>query len=170
MHTTRPIRAFSGILLLAAACGTETALPTEGTVRLAVVAGMVASDRHAGAPATIALTQEVTSSPAWAGDPDGEGEANLTINVGEQNVCWTIAVSDISLPATSAHIHEAPVGVRGPIVVALSAPDAGGEASGCASGVDRELLRRLLAEPSSFYVNVHTTDFPAGAVRGQMGR
>lgn len=165
MHTARPIAAFAGTLLLAVACSSEAPLPTAGTVHLDVIAG----GHHGGAPSTVAMTQEVTSAPAWAGDPDGRGDARLTINVGQGEVCWEIAVRDIALPATAAHIHEAPVGVRGPVVVGLSAPGADGATSGCASGVNRELLRRLLTDPSAFYVNVHTTDFPAGAVRGQMG-
>lgn len=57
--------------------------------------------------------------------------------------------------------------VAGPIRVTLS-PPTGGTASGCLSGLDSVLLGALVANPSGFYVNVHTTDFPAGALRGQL--
>ena len=33
---------------------------------------------------------------------------------------------------------------------------------------DGALINRIIADPASFYVNVHTAEFPAGAVRGQV--
>jgi hypothetical protein len=61
------------------------------------------------------------------------------------------------------------VGVPGPIVVALAPPGANGTAAGCVAA-DREELLEILHEPEEYYVNVHTTDFPAGAVRGQLSK
>ena len=103
------------------------------------------------------------------GDPDGSGTATITLNHGQGTVCWEIQVTDIILPATAAHIHEGPVGVAGPVDVTLSAPDANGFASGCTS-VDREEIKEIIQHPEEYYVNVHTTDFPAGAVRGQLSK
>jgi hypothetical protein len=145
---------------------TRDAAPLAPTVRLAVVAGA----EHGGAPFLTALTQEVTTSPVWSGDPDGAGEALVTVNLGQREICWQMSVSNIALPATASHIHKAAPGVRGGIVVPLSAPDGAGAAAGCASGVDPTLLQEILTIPASFYVNVHTADFPAGAVRGQLAR
>jgi CHRD domain-containing protein len=54
-------------------------------------------------------------------------------------------------------------------VVPLTAPDASGKASGCVN-VARTLVRAILANPGNYYVNVHTTDFPNGAVRGTLTR
>jgi hypothetical protein len=36
------------------------------------------------------------------------------------------------------------------------------------SGVDRSLIKAILTYPQDYYVNVHTTDFPDGADRGQL--
>jgi LPXTG-motif cell wall-anchored protein len=33
---------------------------------------------------------------------------------------------------------------------------------------DVALMTRIMQSPESFYVNVHTSDFPGGAVRGQL--
>ena len=103
------------------------------------------------------------------GDPDGSGTATITVNVGQGQVCWEIHVADITLPAIGAHIHSAPTGIAGPVVVPLSSPDETGHASGCRS-VDRNLIKALMQSTEQYYVNVHTTDFPAGAVRGQLSK
>jgi hypothetical protein len=115
------------------------------------------------------MTQEVTVQPPWQGDPDGTGTAFLTINVGQREVCWEVSVSNIALPASASHIHKEAPGIRGPIVVGLVPPDASGKSVGCTSGQDREVLRDILANPGSYYVNVHNSGYPAGAVRGQLG-
>jgi CHRD domain len=105
------------------------------------------------------------------GDPDGSGTAMLELNPGTGQVCWEIQVSDITLPAIAAHIHKAPVGVAGPVVVPLfpPVPDESGFSSGCMNA-DRELIKDIIQHPEGYYVNVHTTDFPAGAVRGQLSK
>jgi D-alanyl-D-alanine carboxypeptidase len=102
------------------------------------------------------------------GDPDGSGVATIAVSTSGARVCFELWVHGITLPAVAAHIHAAEPGVNGPVVVPLAPPDGAGRASGCARGLDRSLLEDLVEEPSSFYVNVHTSDFPDGAVRGQL--
>jgi len=148
-------------------CGQEQKSPVElPTVRLAVVAGA----EHGGRPYTTPMTQEVTATPPWQGDADGTGQALITVNLGQREICWETSASNITLPATASHIHKAAPGIRGAIVVPLSAPGAGGTANGCASGLDPELVKDILTNPAAYYVNVHTSDYPAGAVRGQLGK
>ncbi|MGH2561025.1 MAG: CHRD domain-containing protein [Thermomicrobiales bacterium] len=101
------------------------------------------------------------------GDPDGSGTALFTFNHGQREVCFELTVENIE-PATAAHIHRAPVGVPGPVVVPLT-PPADGSSSGCVPDVDRALIKEILQNPAAFYVNVHNVGFPAGAVRGQLG-
>ena len=43
-------------------------------------------------------------------------------------------------------------------------------AGGCVSGADPDLTRDIRRHPSRYYVNVHTADFPDGAIRGQLRR
>ena len=149
--------------LLVTACSEETPSPTE-TVRLAVIGNA----DNGGRPFLNQMTQEVTTTPVYSGDPDGTGTALITVNRGQRTVCWEMTVANITLPATASHIHKAGVGVRGPIVISLSAPDMTGSASGCSSDVDGDLLRDILENPELYYVNVHTADYPASAIRAQM--
>jgi hypothetical protein len=51
--------------------------------------------------------------------------------------------------------------------VPLTTPGADGKSSGCAPAA-RTLVSAMLAQPASYYVNVHTAEFEAGAVRGQL--
>ncbi len=101
------------------------------------------------------------------GDPDGIGFATVTVNPGQGVLCYELSVSGIA-PATAAHLHEAPVGVVGPVVVTLEAPT-DGSSGGCID-VGRDLAKDILKNPAGFYVNVHNAEFPAGALRGQLSK
>jgi CHRD domain len=50
----------------------------------------------------------------------------------------------------------------------MDAPGANGVSSGCTL-TPQELVNEIGTNPAAFYVNVHTRDFPAGAVRAQLG-
>jgi hypothetical protein len=117
----------------------------------------------------ISTTHTGAAEVPGPGDPDGSGSVTLTLNPGTGEVCFEITVSNITLPATGAHIHEAPADDFGPVVVALTPPDASGTSSGCVSA-DREEIMEIIQEPEDYYVNVHTTDFPDGALRGQLSK
>ncbi|HEX6385826.1 MAG TPA: CHRD domain-containing protein, partial [Anaerolineae bacterium] len=82
--------------------------------------------------------------------------------------CFLIVVRDIMLPATGAHIHVGEAGVAGDIVVPLEPPGENGASAGCMSDVDPDLIAAIIQNPAGYYVNVHTEDFPAGAIRGQL--
>ena len=100
------------------------------------------------------------------GDPDGWGNATIWLNVHKQTVCWELSAEDIE-PATAAHIHAGTSDVAGPVVVALSPPTTGWS-EGCATNVDKALIRDIIRHPHKYYVNVHNAEYPAGAIRSQL--
>lgn len=102
------------------------------------------------------------------GDPDGAGTATVRIRRDAGLFCYRFTVRSIQLPSVGAHIHRAATGVAGPIVIPLDAPGDSGTSSGCVT-VDGALLDEVTANPAGFYANVHTREFPAGAVRAQLG-
>ena len=100
------------------------------------------------------------------GDPDGAGTARIIVNPGQARVCWEIETSNINA-VVGAHIHRAPAGQNGGVVVPLTAAQ-NGTISDCRD-VTRALADEIRKSPSSFYVNIHTVGFGAGAIRGQLG-
>jgi hypothetical protein len=115
-----------------------------------------------GRPFRLELSGAAENPPA---DPDGSGAATIRLNPGRERICFSITVEDIA-PATAAHIHEAPVGSNGPVVVGL-APPTDGSSSGCVDA-ERDLIFEIMADPEEYYVNVHNAEYPGGAVRGQL--
>ena len=69
---------------------------------------------------------------------------------------------------TMAHIHRGAAQVAGPPVVVLANP-AQNIADTC-QPVAPELISEIVAKPDEFYVNVHTTAHPSGAIRAQLMR
>lgn len=101
------------------------------------------------------------------GDPDGTGNAQLRFFPATNEICYTIKVEAIMLPATGAHVHDGDSSISGPVVVALTPPNARGVSTGCVV-VEQTLFKDIYKHPAEYYVNVHTSDYPAGAIRGQL--
>ncbi|MFP5331280.1 MAG: CHRD domain-containing protein [Acidimicrobiia bacterium] len=115
------------------------------------------------------------------GDPDGRGEIYVFGVDGDperNTLCYVLLVDKISeidaAPGAPfmAHIHEGGPGENGPVVVTLAWPQ-GGQAADCISVGDARISgtspAEIFANPGSYYVNVHNAEYPAGAVRGQLG-
>jgi len=113
-------------------------------------------------------------------DPDGRGQA--FVDTGRTRVCFAVAWANIGAPIF-AHIHQGVAGVNGPVVVLFfdvpeptagappaALPDTITAAAGCIGGQDAALLRDIRRHPGAYYVNVHTGEFPGGAIRGQLRR
>lgn len=68
--------------------------------------------------------------------------------------------------ATAAHVHRAPVGVAGPIVIPLSSPSPGVWVTSPGTSLSDDLLASFMK--GELYFNVHSAAFPAGEIRGQL--
>lgn len=139
-----------------------------GVIVAAGLAGFGGVAAAGGRPVSTDLnpTEEVPGP----GDPNASGQANITLNQGEGQLCFDLGWSNIDGTVVAGHIHVGPAAVAGPVVVPLFSGvfDGTDEVSGCLD-VDADLIKAMRKDPSSYYVNVHSTAFPAGAVRGQLG-
>jgi hypothetical protein len=145
-------------------------LATLVLVALAPAGATVAAD-DGGRPLSTNLTgAEEAPGP---GDPDASGTATIALNQGVGAVCFEISWQDVDGEVFAGHIHIAPPGSPGPIVVTLFTGSLSGTASvsGCTENVDPDLIKAIRKNPEAYYVNVHSRpDFPGGAVRGQLSR
>lgn len=107
-----------------------------------------------------------TATPAACGlgDPDGAGFASVRLNTKIGQVCYRLNWNLIDAPV-AAHIHKAPAGKAGPVVVPLTVSAT--QNLGCVSA-DKRLVRDIWSHPRQYYVNIHTAAYPEGAVRGQL--
>lgn len=116
---------------------------------------------------------EVGSGNRLAGDPNGRGEAYVFgIDGDPTTLCYVLTVDKIGT-AAMAHIHEGAAGTNGPVVVNLAAPADGNAADCLTEGeagkfVGDQTVAEILANPGNYYVNVHNSTYPGGAIRGQL--
>ena len=125
---------------------------------LGLATAAVAADEHGGRPLTAALS----------GAGGGSGTAKITVNVGQNQVCWDLSTKGLT-DVTAAHIHKGAAGASGPPVVPFSGVDATGASKGCATAA-ADVAKDLIQNPGNYYVNVHTKTAPAGAIRGQLSK
>lgn len=124
-----------------------------------------AQDQKGGRPLTTTLSG--AAEVPGPGDPDGTGTVKITLNPGQNQVCYELTVEKIGT-ATAAHIHSGAADVAGPVVLTLKAP-AGGSENDCAT-LDRDKINDIIRNPADYYVNVHNEEYPSGAIRGQLGK
>jgi hypothetical protein len=104
---------------------------------------------------------QVTPGPGAA---NAFGTANLFIDLGNGVLCYRMGYDGINRP-TEAHIHAGGPGQNGRPVIDLH-PEANGD-EGCV-GADPTALRNVRDHPEAFYLQLHTPEYPDGAMRGQL--
>ncbi|HEX7337061.1 MAG TPA: CHRD domain-containing protein [Gemmatimonadales bacterium] len=145
--------------LTTAAGGRETATPTLTTGEAPVVFN---TQLRAENEPNAASSSESKGHAQVVVQPDGTVEFMLFLN-NKGNETFT-----------RAHIHKAPEGSNGPIHWDLhEAPDAPfADDHATLRGVARPRaaanVADLVANPSQYYVNVHSVSVPGGVVRGQL--
>jgi hypothetical protein len=148
----------ASMLLLTASIGVASARSPRLVAQVIQLRG---ANEVIGAPPTCA-------PPTVCGDPDGRGLAGVVIIPSLDLVCWALSWRNLA-PVTLAHIHgpattQTAAGVLVDFTPSLKV--GANSASGCTHDTDADAIA---ANPSMYYVNVHTaTEFPAGAIRGQL--
>lgn len=109
------------------------------------------------------------------------GHVSVKISKDEQSIYYKITAANID-DVRASHFHLAPTGVNGPVVVTLysnpvqpSGPQNGVLAEGVvtAANVTGTLAGDLVSlisaiRTGNIYVNVHTSNYPGGELRGQL--
>jgi len=103
----------------------------------------------------------VLPNPGPAG---ASGFATLVID--GTTVSYNLLFSGVDSP-TAAHIHMGAAGATGGVVVDLAPSFTGGFAAGSVT-TDQDTVDAIVADPAGYYVQVHSGDFPDGALRGQL--
>ncbi len=106
------------------------------------------------------------ASATPAGDPDGTGGFTVTVDPETNDFCYTLWGENIAAP-TMAHVHSGAAGANGPPVITI---DVTGKDDNVCVAVDKAKLEPIVANPAGYYINIHTADFPGGAIRGQLSK
>jgi hypothetical protein len=107
------------------------------------------------------------SAEAVLPDPGPEGATGFAIVVVDgTEVTYQLVFSGVANP-TAAHIHVGAEGATGGVVVNFEPTFVLGTAAGTVTA-DQGTIDDILADPSGYYVQVHSQEFPAGALRGQL--
>lgn len=119
-------------------------------------------------------------------DTNATGEAIVRINKDELSIHFKLIVANVQADITGAHFHMGPAGVNAGVVVNLlnisdyppntNAPANGVLAEGTitASNLSGALSEKPLSDlisaikAGNIYINVHTTTYPGGEIRGQL--
>ena len=126
-------------------------------------AGGAGATTHSGTP--LVATLDGKAEVPGPGDPNGNGEFSGWFDAAKGQICDTLGVGSLASP-TMAHIHRGDAQTAGPVVVALANPVH--DISDTCTPAAPALISEIVANPSAFYVNVHTTQYPKGAIRAQL--
>jgi hypothetical protein len=105
------------------------------------------------------------------GDPGGQGSAELTLSTQQQTACFSINWKGLKEQVTAFHLHAAGAGSEGPHWIDFfndqRFPGADGKSSGCVP-TTADKIGAVIGNPAAYYLNVPSTAFPKGALRGQL--
>ena len=94
----------------------------------------------------------------------GAGSVTATFDTDSNKLSWKGSVSGLIGTVTAAHFHAAEAGRNGAVAVPITGADKG-SFEGSATLTDTQ-AEDLMA--GKWYVNIHTTTYKAGEIRGQM--
>jgi len=127
--------------------------------------GASGSTGQSGGAWTKFIARLTGDAEVGGGDPNGSGTASVKTRGTE--VCYDLKWSGVDV--TMAHIHKGAAGANGDVVVnffANESPLDASSKSGCVTAKEA-VVKGLAANPANYYVNLHSPEFPKGAIRGQ---
>lgn len=133
-----------------------------GLIVLGAVATLALPAAAQAKPVVLTASLDGASEPA-GGDAHGSGTFSAEIDADTGDVCYVLTAKGIAKP-TAAHIHEGAAGVDGKPIVTLQVTEDGD----LCMAAEPDTLKPVIAAPANYYVNIHSADFPKGAVRGQL--
>lgn len=92
------------------------------------------------------------------------GSGSVTAVLVGNHLFLTGTFDGLSSPATSAHLHRAPKGQRGPVAFTLSIANAAPGVLGGSFELSSSQVQELKA--GQYYVQIHTKTNPEGEIRG----
>jgi len=101
---------------------------------------------------------------------DATGKLVSLLATDELRLDFILQTNDLT-NIVAAHFHHAPAGSNGPIVKTITIDPLTNGSVGSWTSTDVEPLTPALVaalKAGNIYVNVHTTQFPAGEIRGQV--
>ena len=106
------------------------------------------------------------SNVPGGGDRDGWGRLRFEINNTTHRLCADLEVRSIA-DVTSAQIYRGREGEAGEPVSRLERPR--DDDSYDCKQIGADLAQEIQSNPSAFFVMVATSEYPNGAIRGQLG-
>jgi hypothetical protein len=100
-------------------------------------------------------------------ESDATGLATFNLSKNGEEVNYFVVVEGLTGPIQMAHLHNAPAGVDGPVIVNLMSGIEGNVISGSFDPTEFDGLLEAMSA-GEIYINVHTEEFPAGEIRGQL--
>jgi hypothetical protein len=141
---------------------------------LALVLGPMTSAHERTSTTFVTALSAENEVPGCPAGVEGGAGGKAVVRIDQETGEITYRVVARRLPGTitgspGAHIHVGAAGVMGPVVepLQLTGRERGLVATGTAT--NPALAAAIVANPANYYVNVHTTACPAGAIRGQLG-
>jgi hypothetical protein len=116
---------------------------------------------------------------AGAADSTGQGSAQLDLDPEHELACFVVTWRHLDGAVTGFDLHAAARGQQGPLWINFFSdkhfPGANNRVSGCVQvntshGMrSRDKVQAVIHNPSAFYLTIRSTEFPQGAIRGQLG-
>lgn len=103
-------------------------------------------------------------------DTPGFGTATVTLDASHTLLTVNMTISGLTTPVNNSHIHVGAAGTAGAVVLDLVPGTnlSNGRLNATYTIPKVDLGDKIFANPQNYYLNVHTTQFGGGEVRGQL--